>query len=133
VIFSRRKEVSSPSPHLVIPLDMNRPVGTTATYQPAKEIPVPNFGTVLIGDVEVAAEKILAFVTKANNGLSKDSPAAIPALATILGAVGTAVEDAATGASNPAQLLITLPQDVADYKAVWADVKAFAATVGIKL
>lgn len=92
-----------------------------------------NFGTVLIGDVEVAAEKAFAWITKANNGLAKDSPSAIPALATVLGAIGTALTDAEAGAANPAQLIITLPQDVADYKAIWPDVKAFAATFGVKL
>lgn len=83
--------------------------------------------------VEIAAEDLFQWVTKANNGLSKDSPAAIPALGTILGAVGKAIADASGAAANPAQLIITLPQDVADYKAVWADIVAFAATVGIKL
>ncbi len=92
-----------------------------------------NFGTVLIDDVEIAAEKVLSWVTKANSGISKDAPAAVPALATVLGAVGKAIEDVAADAANPAQIVITLPQSAADFKAIWPDVKAFAATIGIKV
>lgn len=83
--------------------------------------------------IEVAAEDLLKFVTKANSGVSKDSPAAIPALGVLLGAIGTALNDTAGAAANPLQLLITLPQDAADFKAVWGDVTALAATIGIKI
>lgn len=83
--------------------------------------------------VEVVAEDLFGWIKKANSAVQSGGPGAITALGVLAGAVETALTDAASGASNPAQLILTLPTDIADFKAVWPDVKAFLLTLGIKL
>jgi len=84
--------------------------------------------TLVLGGIEVAAEKVLNFVAKAQ----KASPSAIAALAVILGAVAKVATDVQGVATAP--LNITLDQSaLADIKAVWPDLVAFGATLGIKL
>jgi hypothetical protein len=84
--------------------------------------------TVVLKDTEVAAEKVLSFLAKTE----KAEPQVIAALGVLLGAVGTAVTSVQGAAAAP--LNVQLDQATfADIKAVWPDVKAFAATLGIKL
>ncbi len=88
---------------------------------------------VLIQDVEVDAKKLLAFIGNAENKVNSVGPGAIAGLATVLGAVGTALGSAsAAAAAGGANIAL----DVATFnslKAVWPDVVAFAAKFGIKL
>jgi len=87
--------------------------------------------TVIVKDVEVEAGKLLNFVAKAQ----KATPAAVAGLATILGGVGKAIGDVQSAAANPTQVLsISFDQQTAaDLKAVWPDVKAAVADLGIKV
>ena len=85
-------------------------------------------------DVEVAAEKLLGWFGKAASEVNKiqiAEPKVVSALGTILGAVEAVVGDAAGVAANPSIALAS--ETVVALKAVWPDVKAFAATLGIKL
>jgi hypothetical protein len=87
--------------------------------------------TVIVKDIEVAADKVLSFVAKAQ----KATPAAVAGLAVVLSAVGKAVSDVQSAAVTPTQVL-NLSFDFAtfaDLKAVWPDVEKLAATLGIKL
>lgn len=84
--------------------------------------------TVLLKDIEVEAGKVLSFLARAE----KAEPQVVAALGVLLGAVSKAVTDVQGAAAQP--LNIQLDQATfADIKAVWPDVKAFAATFGIKL
>jgi hypothetical protein len=82
-------------------------------------------------DVEIAAEDALHFVQKAES----ETPQVAGALGVVLAAVGKALADAESIAGAPAQALsVTFDQQVlADLKAVWPDVVAFATTFGVKL
>jgi thiamine monophosphate kinase len=85
--------------------------------------------SVILGDVELAAEKLLSIFTKA----SKAAPSVLAAIGVLAAGVDKALSDVAAGAANPATLSVTLPSDVSDLKAVWPEVKTFLATLGIKL
>jgi hypothetical protein len=85
--------------------------------------------SVVIKDVEVEASKVLTFLAKAE----KATPGATAALGVILGAVSKSMSDVSL-AANQSGLNISLDQQtLTDLKTVWPDVKAFAATLGIKL
>lgn len=83
--------------------------------------------------IEVAAEDALSFITGANAKVQTGGPGAIAGLGVVVGAVDKALSDAAAVAENPASLTVTFGSDVADIKAVWPAVKAFLATLGIKV
>lgn len=87
--------------------------------------------SVIVGDVEMAAEKALAFI----RGAEKAEPAVAGALGVVLGTFDKALSDANTVAQNPNQALnIQFDQQVfADLKAVWPNVKSFLQTLGVKL
>jgi hypothetical protein len=82
-------------------------------------------------DVDVIAEDILHWLAAGEKEL-KIAPKAIAALGVLFGAVDKVVVDAAGVATNPANIVLDL-QTFQDVMAVWPDVKAFAATIGIKL
>jgi hypothetical protein len=82
--------------------------------------------------VEVGASDLLKFITGANKQLGA-APQVVAALATVLGAVSTAVT-AGESAVASSGLNIALDQaELAAIKAVWPDVVAFLGTLGIKL
>lgn len=83
--------------------------------------------------IEVDIEKALSWVTKEGAKISQGGPRALAALAVILTAVEKALADGAAVAANPTSLVLNFSQDVNDVKAVWSDVKAFIAELGIKL
>jgi hypothetical protein len=90
-----------------------------------------SFESVLLGaeaDVKIAvADALKVFgvaVTKA--------PAAVVGLTALAASVEKALADTAADVTNPTQLVLTFAGQVADFKAVWPDVKAFLASVGIK-
>jgi len=84
---------------------------------------------VILTDIEVAAEKLLSIFTKAQ----KAEPQVLAAMGVLAGAVDKALTDAATATANPAELVLALPTDISDVKAVWPAVKNFLSTLGIKL
>lgn len=81
-------------------------------------------------DIEVTAEKLLGFVRKAES----ITPQAAAGLGVVLSAVDKALSDADAVAQSPTQALnISFDQQtLADVKAVWPDIKAFIAELGIK-
>lgn len=84
---------------------------------------------VIIKDVEVDATKVLSFLSKAE----KSTPAAAAGLAVVLGTVSKAVSDGSAAAGSSGLNFSLDAQTFADLRAVWPEVKAFAATLGIKL
>ena len=83
--------------------------------------------------VEVAAEDLLKWVGAANAKVQSGGPAAIAGLGVLAGAVDKALTDAGTAAANPTTLILSLPTDISDIKAVWPAAKSFLATLGIKV
>jgi hypothetical protein len=83
--------------------------------------------------IEVGAEDLLKFVNLANSKTASGGPGAIAALGVLAGSVDKALTDVATGAANPTTLVLSLPSDVTDIKAVWPAAKSLLATLGIKI
>ena len=87
---------------------------------------------VIIQDIEVAGEKVLSWITKAEVKVSNSGPA-VAALATLLGAVASSIESAGEAAAADG---INFALDATSWnniKSVWPDVKALAADLGIKI
>lgn len=82
--------------------------------------------------IEIAAEDAFKWLTKGQQVATSAGPTVISALGVLAQAVETALADASVAAANPAQLILTLPADIADFKTVWTDVKSFLATLGVK-
>lgn len=83
--------------------------------------------------IEADASKVLKWITGEASKVESAGPAVLAGLGTLAGAVEKALADTAGAAANPASLLLTLGTDVSDFKAVWPDIKAFLATLGIKV
>lgn len=81
--------------------------------------------------IEIAAEDALKWLTGANKAL-KAAPQVVAALATLIGAVEKPISELAGAAANPLNIPLDI-QTAQDLKAVWPDVKAFLATLGVKL
>jgi hypothetical protein len=81
--------------------------------------------------IEVAAEDVIKWDKDAANYLVRVSPTALAALAVLLAGVEKAATDAATDATNPLTILLTGHAQIADFLAVWPELKAFAVTLGI--
>lgn len=84
-------------------------------------------------DIEVGAEDLLKWTTGGAKLVQSASPAVLAALGTLLGGVEKALTDVGVGAQNPLGALVNAPAEIADIQAVWPEVKAFLATLGIKL
>jgi hypothetical protein len=80
-------------------------------------------GTV-VSDIEGKAKDVLEWLTKETVKIAQGGPRAIAALGVLLGAVEQFFSDGSTG---------NLTAALNDIKPVWADLKAFAADLGIKL
>jgi hypothetical protein len=83
--------------------------------------------------IEVGAEDLLKFVTGATAKVNAEAPAALSGLGVLAGAIDKALGDVAAGAANPATLVLSLPSDIADIKAVWPATKQLLASLGIKI
>lgn len=81
--------------------------------------------------IEIGAEDALKWLTRANTGLQA-APAVIAALGTLMGAIEKPITEVAGVASNPLNIALDI-QAVTDIRAVWPELKAFLATLGIKL
>ena len=82
--------------------------------------------------IEVAAEDVLKFVTGAQQKTTQAGPGVVSGLGVLLGAFATVAGDVAGVAASPVNIVLD-QQTVADIKAVWPDIKAFASNFGIKL
>lgn len=94
---------------------------------------MPNKATVIVHDVEVGAEKLLSFVTGAQNKVKSVGPGAVSGLATILGAVAAAIEASSAAASQDG---LNVALDVAamnGIKQVWPELVTLAGEFGIKI
>jgi hypothetical protein len=83
--------------------------------------------------IEIAAESALKFITNANQKVASASPQVLAALGTLLGGVDKALTDTSNAAQNPLAALINAPAEIADFKAIWPEVKTFVADLGIKI
>lgn len=81
--------------------------------------------------IEIAAQDALKWLTGANKAL-KAAPQVVAALATLFGAIEKPISELAGAASNPLNIALDI-QTAEDLKAVWPDLKAFLATLGVKL
>lgn len=81
--------------------------------------------------IEIAAEDALKWLTGAKKALTA-APQVVAALATLIGAVEKPITELAGAAANPLNIALDI-ETVEDLKAVWPDVKAFLATLGVKL
>jgi len=81
--------------------------------------------------IEIAAEDALKWLSGTNKAL-KATPQVVAALATLIGAMEKPIAELAGAASNPLNIALDI-QTAQDLKAVWPDVKAFLATLGVKL
>jgi hypothetical protein len=80
--------------------------------------------------IEIGAEDALKWLTGANKAL-KAAPQVVAALATLIAAVEKPISELAGAASNPLNITLDI-QTAMDLKAVWPDVKAFLASLGVK-
>ena len=80
--------------------------------------------------IELAAEDALKWLGKAQTALSA-APSVVAALATLISAVDKPLMDISGVAANPLNIALDV-QTVNDLKAVWPQVKAFLATLGVK-
>lgn len=81
--------------------------------------------------VEIGAEDALKWLTGANKAL-KAAPQVVAALATLIGAVEKPLSELAGAAANPLNIPLDI-QTAQDLKAVWPEVTAFLATLGVKI
>jgi hypothetical protein len=82
-------------------------------------------------DILVGAEDALHFLATEEPRIVKASPAVLAALGTLAGGIEKAVSDVATDAANPLSVFIALPAQLADFVAVWPELKQFFASLGI--
>jgi hypothetical protein len=80
--------------------------------------------------IEIAAEDVLKWLGKAQSVIAA-APGVVAALATLVTALDKPLMDLSVVAANPLNIPLDL-QTATDLKAVWPDVKAFLATLGVK-
>jgi len=80
--------------------------------------------------VEIAAADALKWLGKAQTALTA-APGVVAALATLVATVDKPLLDIAGVAANPLNIVLDI-QTATDLKAVWPEVKAFLATLGVK-
>ena len=80
--------------------------------------------------IEIAAEDALKWLGKAQTALTA-APGVVAALATLITAVDKPLLELSSAASDPLNIALDV-QTAEDLKAVWPEVKAFLATLGVK-
>ena len=80
--------------------------------------------------IEIAAGDVLKWLGKAQTALHA-APAVVAALATLVTAVDKPLIELSGVAANPLNIPLDI-QTATDLKAVWPEVKAFLATLGVK-
>lgn len=83
--------------------------------------------------LSIAAEDVLKAVGLASSAVASSGPGALAAFGVLMGALDKAVTDVEAGAVNPTSLVVAIPPDLADIKAVWPAIVAFLATIGVKV
>jgi hypothetical protein len=84
-----------------------------------------------IESVEKDAEIVVTDVLKVFTKVKAAEPGALAALGAVMASVTNALADVTGIASNPTQISVQLPQDIADFKAIWPTVIALLKTFGI--
>lgn len=82
--------------------------------------------------IEVAATDVLKFLTQSETLVTKTEPGVVAALGVLLGATETAITALGQATASPLNIALDA-QTVADLRAVWPAVVAFATSLGIKL
>jgi hypothetical protein len=80
--------------------------------------------------IEIGAEDALSWLGKAHTVLTA-APGVVAALATLASAVDKPLSELAGAIANPLNIPLDI-QTANDLKAVWPEVKAFLATLGVK-
>jgi hypothetical protein len=80
--------------------------------------------------IEIGAEDALKWLGKAQTAITA-APGVVAALATLVTAAEKPLAELAGTAANPLNIPLDV-QTAIDLKAVWPDVKAFLATLGVK-
>jgi hypothetical protein len=80
--------------------------------------------------IEIGAEDALRWLTGAGKSL-RAAPAAIAALAILVGAIDKPLMDLAGAASNPLNIPLDI-QTASDLVAAWPQVKTFLGSLGVK-
>jgi hypothetical protein len=84
-----------------------------------------------LDSLEKDAEIVVTDVLKVFTKVKAAEPGALAALGAVMASVTNALADVTTTAANPTQLTVHLPQDIADFKAIWPTVVALLKTFGI--
>jgi hypothetical protein len=87
----------------------------------------------ILSTIETDASKVLTWITGEAAKVEKAGPGVLAGLGVLAAGVETALQDVVTSAGNPSQIVLNLGTDISDFKAVWPDIKAFLATLGIKV
>lgn len=82
-------------------------------------------------DIEIAAEDVLHWAATANAIAQKATPGVLGALGVLATGIEKAAIDVAGDANNPLVGIITNPGQLADFIALWPEVKVFLASIGI--
>ena len=93
------------------------------------KIDLGKFAATIEGD----AEKVIKFLSHAEVKIDAQAPKALAALGVLIPAIEKALADANSAAANPVSLVLSLPVDIADFKAVWPDLKSFLESFGAKV
>ena len=87
----------------------------------------------VLSTIEADAEKVLSWLTGEASKVEKAGPGVLAGLGVLAAGVEKGLGDVVTAAGNPASIVVNLGTDISDFKAVWPDIKAFLATMGIKV
>lgn len=82
-------------------------------------------------DVEIAADDVLKWAT--GSGKQLLAPGPLAALAVLMVGVAKAAVEAENDATNPLNLLLSGPEQVSNFIALWPELKALLLTLGVKL
>jgi len=84
-------------------------------------------------DIELGAEDLLKWITKGAAVTARAGPNVLAAFGVLAGAVEKSLTDIVGAAASGGVNIVLDMQTVTDLKAVWPDVKAFLATLGVKV
>jgi len=87
----------------------------------------------VLSTIEADASKVLHWIVGTEQKVQTVAPKVVAALGVLGGAVEAAIADVNAAATNPTSLVLNLGTDIADFKAVWPDVKVFLEAMGIKV
>jgi len=109
---------------------VQRPARNSSGRRQEQDLHVANILVNIEKGIEIGAEDVLKWLTGAGKVLHA-APAAIAALAILVGAMEKPLAELAGAAANP----LNIPLDIetaADLKAAWPEVKQFLSSLGVK-